>query len=350
MAQETASATTDPIDAAAQQSSEASTAAAPDSSSTQAAPVVPDESPAEDVYDKAFAEILGPDAPAEAAPPEPATEGEPEKPASTEAPAPSQLADDQVQLLKRLHMTPEMIAQWSPEQQQQFLSNAAKREADNTRTFKRLKEQLGEKGGGDGAGDEGTEAGAGQQQTQEAPASSELAKEAQQVVDDLVEVYGEEMKPLGDFTNKLVGVVGQLQQKLEETSGSSGVKDQLIVEMTIDSGVRDLIGDFPTLEKADAREKVVQRFEDEWRSPNSRHRTAQGSLLNRVRAALRDAAAAEFGQVTETAAQVALANKTKERLRSQPQAGSGRGRKGPMTQDDVYDQAFEAHLAPEVRK
>lgn len=307
------------------------------------------DAPSEDaVYDQAFANLMGPDAPESTESGQPPAnggqEGQEQQQADPEAP---DLSDDHQQLLSRQHVTPEMFAKWTPEQQTEFLENAAKRERDQTTSYKQLKEKLAKLGGDD---DDDAEAGEGEQE-RETPAGElgELGDQVQHVVDELVDVYGEEMKPLGDVLNRVAGVADQLQTRVDRAETSGRVKDQLIVEMTIDTGMRDLQGDFPSLDKTEARERVVKRFESDWRGPNSRHRTGNGPLLNRLRSALRDAASAEFSNTTESAAQVALANKNKERLRTQPTAGSSRGRKPQLTEDDVYDQAFDEHLAPDLK-
>jgi hypothetical protein len=362
-------------------SDDASTQTTPDSTPPHAAeaeggktPSTPgQETPApaanEDaIYDQAFANILGPDAPddpatpapatpdpSEAAPDAPAAEDaseaaeEQETPASTAQQTP-QLSDADRQLLSRQHMKESTFAKLDPDEQREFLANAAKRERDQTEYVRKLREQAKQRQEEEG-GETEDEPGDQQQATRETPAHEpgELVQQAQKAVDELTEVYGDEMKPLGDVLGSLATTAEQLNTRLERSESAGARKDQLIVEMTLDAGMRDLQGDFPSLEKAEARERVIKRFQSDWASPESRHRTAQGPLLDRIRAAMRDAASAEFSSNTESAAQVALVNKTKERLRNQPHAGSAKGRKPPQSEDDIYDDAFEQTLAPELR-
>lgn len=330
----------------------------------------------DDVYAQAFEQFLGPNAPAD---PKSATapangqeqdqqaqagQSEPASPdpAQQQADEP-ELTPEQQQLLARNHVQPSMIAGWTDQQRQDFLANLEKREADNTRTFKELRDRVqqlekaqatpgqdnanaGQGQGqqqkpGEGAGDPGQGSGGG--------SGGGLVEQVQSVVDSLVDTYGDEMKPLGDLMGHVNQELQRAQQQAQQASQAAAslpLLQQVLVEMTIDSGVRDLVGDYPSLSKAEARQKVVKRFETDWQA--SPHRTAEGPMLDRIKAALADAAKAELGTQTESAAQVALANKTKQRLRNQPQPGSGRGTPQPKTEDDVYDQAFQEYLKPEL--
>lgn len=251
------------------------------------------------------------------------------------------LTDDQIQLLKRNHVSPEMVAGWTDEQRQEFIGNLEKRETDNTRTFKDLRDRLQklEEAAGSGGkpnGEKPGEQAGGEGQT--------LTEQIAATVEDLQKVYGDEIKPLGSLMQNL----GTQLEAAQQRAAGVPILQELLVEMTLDSGIRDLVSDFPTLNKADARQKVIDRFEKDW--PNSPHRTAKGKMLNRIKSAIADAAKAEFGTQTESAAQVALANKTKERLRNQPNPGNGRGRAVPKTEEDVYDAAFQEHIQPELNR
>lgn len=305
------------------------------------------------IYAEAFAQFLSnePAGPNDSEAPNgqataPPDQDEQTDPAGDEPPA-VQLTDEQKHLLNRLHMTPDMIAGWTPEQRQAFLENAAKREADNTRTYQELRDRLqrlerDQQQAREGQPPQGTP-------PAEAPAQKgTLEAEAAQFAEQLLDDYGEQIKPLTDSHVKLARTVDQLTARLESETQASALKDRLLVEMTIDAGIRDLVNEFPSLSKAEARQKVEERFKNSW--ADSPHAKGDGPLLSRIRAAIHDAAKAEFGSTTESAAQAALVNKTKDRLKNQPPTGQGKSHKRPATEDDVYAEAFEEYLAPEFRR
>lgn len=306
-------------------------------------------------YDAAFDKFLGPDAvdlDAADTKVDTAESSEAEPPKDTgEQGSPTDavtLTEQQTTLLKRSHVTPEMMESWTAEQQAEFIENLEKREADQAREFQRLKDEalaakkVGENDDApDSANREGTDENA---ETQPTGNAGSFAADAKKLVDDAVDNYGDEIKPLAEMTVKMGQRLDEQSATIESLQSSSALKDQLLVEMTIDAGIAALRSDFPSLDKAEAREKVEARFKGDWKNEGNPHRTGKGPLLSRVRDALRDAAKAEFGTNTESAAQVTLVNKTKDRLKNQPDAGSGRGKRKPKTQEDVYDNAFDEYL------
>jgi hypothetical protein len=308
------------------------------------------------VYEQAFDQFLGPNAvdpnrtPANeagdgAAPPEgsEAASGDDTPP----PPEPPALTDEQVQLLSRNKVPLERIADWPDDERQEFLTNLAKRERDTTTTFQDLRdriaqlEQAGGKGGSGTPGDgKGGKSPSGRQPGATPP--SALVEQTKQVMTGLTETFGDEIRPLGSLVESICQQLEQAEQRAASVPAMQG----LVVEMTLEAGIRDLVGDYPTLSKAEARKQVIERFKADW--PGSRQRQGDGPLLERIKAALTDAAKAEFSSTTESAAQVALQNKTKTRLKNQPPTGGGRGRSAPKTSDDVYDQAYQEHLKPEL--
>lgn len=356
---------------------EPATGSAPAPAAPTAQPTVTGGDAADAVYEQAFARYLDdkatppaqpaatPQAPA-AAPDTPAVEGDAQDdgagdaddladPLADEAPQEPgpDLSDEQLQLLRRSHLSPEMIASWSPEQRSAFLENAAKREADQTRSYKGLQDRLkalesqiasAGQGTGNPAATQPAGGGASQPAAQAAPAITSLAEEATKVVDELAGVYGDEIKPLG----RIIGVMDQQITAARQEAAAMPVLQDLLAEMTVDLALRDLVTEFPSLGSASTRQKVVERFHRDWQS--SPHASAEGSILSRIRSAVGDAARSEFGTVTESAASVALANKTKDRLKQQPKVGAGRGRKAAPTEDDVYDQAYEQFVKPELAR
>lgn len=325
--------------------------------------VTPDNKTEADPYDAAFDQFLGPDAKPQpdateqqaAAGGEDNGKGELEASGKTEHEAEAttpELTDDQKHLLQRMHLSTEQIAGWTDEQREAFFAKNQEREAGQTTSYKDLSEEVkrlaalvqgkgaGKPGDGDGDGEgEGGEGGT----VTVTPDGDSFEARASEAVKKGVEVYGPEFGDFGESYVALARSTDQLQQQLGDSESARSQTSGLLVELIIDSGIRDLEGEFPTLSKADARQKVHERFKADWQ--NSPHRTGDDSQLVRVRRALSDAAKAEFSNTNESAAQVALANKTKQRLKQQPDPGHGRGRTKPKSEDDVYDDAFEKHLA-----
>jgi len=254
------------------------------------------------------------------------------------------LTADQQQLLKRSHISPEMIEAWSPEQLNEFLGTAGTREGDQTRSYQDLQQQLSDlramvDGGGDGTSN-GTGRGNDEKPSSNGKPPADLRTAATAAVDKLVDVYGEEMEPLRD-------VLSAYDQRLDQAQAATGsvpVMQQILVEQTIELGIRDLEGDFPSLAKPDTRKQVVDRFNDDWAKGS--HQNGDGPIIQRIRSALHSAAKAELGDLTESAVQASLVGKTKQRLAGQPPSGGGRrSRPKPQTEDEIYSTAFDEHLA-----
>ena len=322
---------------------------------------------AESIYDKAFSDFLDPAASTppdngqeaaageeagqateqsqeQAAPDQQAAAGSTDEAA---ADPPGGLTSEETQLLSRMHMTPAMVEGWKPEDRRAFLDNAAKRETDQASNYGQLRTQLDTL---TAKVEQSGEQQAAQAKAAETPPPKDLATQAQETVNGLIDVFGDEMKPLGPLMEAFASQNDALVQQVENVQADGQIKDQLLVEMTIDVGLRDLAGDYPSLDKADARQKVVTRFQEDWRSETSPHRTGQGPILERIRAALKSAASAEFSNTTESAAQVALANTTKQRLQNQPKPGAGKGRSVPQSEDQQYDQAFADTIGAEIHE
>lgn len=332
------------------------TPAAGDNQPTETpSPATPQEAAAanDKAYDDAIAVMLSDDAPEEPGETTPATDGadetgtkpgdngavEPTAAAAAET-EPLKLSDTEMQVLGRLHMTPEMIAGWSQEQREQFLANAQKREADQTASYKALQDKL--KGG-----EQPDDTNPADNPPQVAP-DGELAAEIQKVADDAVDNFGDEIKPLADLTLSLSQRLDAQTQQLQAAQASATANGELLVQMTIENGISALVSDYPSLSKDDVRQKVEERFVRDWKAEGSPHRNGQGPLLTRVRQAIAEAAKSELGTVTESAAQVALVNQSKDRLKNQPDPAQGKPRQQPKTEDDLYNQAFDKHLKDEL--
>ena len=150
------------------------------------------------IYDAALADLLGDKAeetkvetPTDVSA-QPATEANDATATATTPPAdegtPRQYTDQQVQLLGRLHMSPAQLQGWTDDQVQDFLSNAAKREADQTSYVKSLQDQVNSQQATDDQTG-GTEGGQPNNQQQATPAG-QLTENAQKAVDAAVETFG----------------------------------------------------------------------------------------------------------------------------------------------------------------
>jgi len=265
--------------------------------------------------------------------------------------SPPELTEEHQQLLKRAHLTPEMVESWTPDQQTAYFNNAAKRETDTTKSYQDVKGKLEElttataayvkKNPATPQATPTDNAGGEPSATSDGEPPADVVAKAREVVEGLTEVFGDEMKPLGNVLDALETQVSNLQSK----AATMPLMEGMIAQMAVKLGISDLAGDYPSLSTAGAREQVIERFEADWAT--SPHRTNEKlHHLDRVHKALGDAAKAVFGSVTESAAQITLANKTKERLNAQPATTtSGRSRSAPQTEDDVYAAAFQEHLA-----
>ncbi len=271
----------------------------------------------------------------------PATPAAPQPPGTPETPVagtPTSFTDTQIQLMSRLHVEPTQVASWPPEQQTAFLTNAEKREADQTTAYKAVKDELDQLKGGGTAGNEAQDNSAGVQATPVA----ELRATVKQHVTELTETFGPEMEGLQKMSDASFAAIDAVQAELSEVRTALENSTQALGEMAVDRGMVDLAVQHPTLSTPDVRRQVEAQFMAKWQE--SPHRTAEGPLPQRIRLALDDAARAVLGTTTDNAAQVALKQQTTERLGQQPTPGSGRGQTIPLTEDDVYDQEFKRHL------
>lgn len=322
----------------------------------------------DDAYSKAFKDMMAKDngtaTPAvtpSADIPSPTINGQPpaSKPASEQGgqqqatapasgqPTPGKLSDEDKALLSRQKMTVERFQAAFPSEteQREWLDHTAKRERDQQTEFNRLKafeQQAGKQTNQPGQGQQqaGQQQQGQEQQAGKPPtAAPELRKQVETVVAQLDSDFGSEMaEPLGGLFNQTLDLVDGL------TAQNRQMQDILAGKVITDA-IRDLAAEFPSVTKPEARQKVQDRFHQIWQATPA---AAGQSFLDRVGQIARDAALAEFGQTTEAAAQVALANnRNQERLGNQPFVGShspGAQPPGPANEDASYHDAFEKHL------
>lgn len=324
----------------------------PASTESPAAPgsTTPDGERGEDIYDTAFMETLGRDLSSNGTAP-----AQTETPSTPAPPDVVELTDEEATTLSRMHMKPEMVKSWGEDDRANFFKNAQKRESDQQASFNKVRQdlaQLQEAASsylqeGAVAGDHTGGAPPSQQNGQAAETTGQPPNisRARQVVDELADIYGDDIKPLGD----VLDAVGQQVTALKSEAATVPVMNQMLAQLSLDSALDRLVRDYPTLSEPKARSQVVEQFEKSW--ANSAHRTdTDMRYLDRVRAGVRDAAKELFGNVTEATAQANLVNTSKQRLLAQPPSGNARGNAAPMSQDQVYEQAFEKHLAPSIRR
>ena len=175
--------------------------------------------------------------------------------------------------------------------------------------------------------------------------------------DQLVQDFGPEIGDAGKLMISMGDKLDQAMAQLETTGGrvqtsetSTKALNEVIVELTLDSAISGLVGQYPSLSKDAVRQQVLTKFETDWKADSSPHRTGKGPILSRVKKAVADAAKFELGTTNESAAQVALVNTNKERLKQQPTPGHGKGQARPKSEDEIYDQAFQETLGAEMKR
>lgn len=313
---------------------------------TQDEALTPDA--AEDaMYDEALKTILeaedadrGGQAEDESQPGTPADESTDQEASSTD------LSDDDVELLARWHLTPDMVEGWSAEKRDEFIANARKRETDTRQGFQQKGDEVSElrkrleklesskSGQGDDEGDEGDETAGDDAEL------GELGKQFRSALNDLQETYGDEFATLGPPIEGIIKQANQTSQALQVATQQAQDQSRIIVDMVIDKGINDLASDYPSVSKDEPRKKVEDKLKELWTADNSPYRTGEGSFHVRVQKALKAAAQSVLGETTEAAAQAQLVGKTKQRLAGQPKDGPGRtSKKPPQTEDEMYDQA-----------
>ena len=298
----------------------------------------------EDIYDAAMRDLLGDtgqSAPAAQPTPSDAAPAPAEAAAGTGELAWSALNDQDRQTLSRSKIDQQMFEAWSPDQRRAFLDHQSKRERDQSDSYRKLSEQnaklqqeLEERQRAKDGGDFDAE-----------QPSDEVESSVSGVIEELVDTYGEEMRPLQRAFESMQERINQL----EGVGQQAPVMQRVIAELTMKTAISDLVPEYPTLQNPEVRETIERKLSERW--PESKHRQDTAKpMIERISAELRDIARDEFGDATATASDTAsLIDRNRERLANQPVVGFGKGRPAPLTQDDIMDQAFAEHLAPALR-
>lgn len=259
-------------------------------------------------------------------------------------PGPVKLSAEQMQVLRRQHITPEMIAGWTPKQIQNFLDNAGKRETDQAQSFSSMREELTQlrtvvEKLADGKASKEEQAAAGEKLD---TLASKMAKQAQ----TFVETFGEEVAPFAETLQEVTKAVETIQEENSAFRAERHMLQRVILDQAIAMGIRDLASEFEDLAQTDARQKLVARFQKDGMNHKSFADKNGKPFHERVTDVLRELAADEFGDPTPpTSAANPTRDRVQQHLRSQPKTGSTRGRPARRTVEDIYDEGVAAMLA-----
>lgn len=339
--------------------------------SSPAATTPTDDQIAEQVYDTALAELRGDKAPTKDSPPTDETPSTDEAPEPTEGheqdqdappdagdteatppagPGPTALTAEQTALLSRQRLTPEMVKHWSPDQLRDFLDNAAKREADSSRGYQDLRQELGQ-----------LRELVTKMQAPEAPADSRAAKPgqtpqgdslealAEKVAEDaktIVDTFGDDFAPLGDNLKVMASAVAELSKANRVHTQERQTMGQMLVDQTVVSGMASMVDDFPELREPAGRQKLLDQFYNAGlKDPRLTDRASGSTFPDRVGVVLRGLAESAFPDNTTQKAAAALSEVNRKRLSTQPRVGQQRGKSPPLTEDEVYQREQERILA-----
>lgn len=174
---------------------------------------------------------------------------------------------------------------------------------------------------------------------------SEFRQQVDEIFSKLAESYDEDIKPLA-------GLFSSMDERIAEMSESAGIVPQigaLLTELVLSNELRSLEAQYPTLSKADAREKVTERFWTEWKT--GEYQKLQKPIIEQIREAITNSTRVTFNNIDEKTAVANLVNKNKKLVQSQPKLSSGRqnpNRTG--SEDDIYDSAFEETIGKELSR
>ena len=169
-----------------------------------------------------------------------------------------------------------------------------------------------------------------------APAKDSLRGRIDGLRKELIEAYDEDIAPVVD----VLGEIAAETEQLQEARRVLDVVGPLVEDMAVAFAFNGL-GD--AYEGAgEKREQVLDRFATEIaaRAQSKPNEPA----MQRIRGAMEDAAKHVLAPGPRQAVEE-LTKTNRDRVRSQPPRGRTKERKRPLTEDDVYDQAFEEHLA-----
>ncbi|MCC7407385.1 MAG: hypothetical protein IT442_04895 [Phycisphaeraceae bacterium] len=341
--------------------------------SSPAATTPSDDQIAEQVYDTALAELRGDQAATKDQPPdqtptdetlstedapEPTEGTEQDQDATTDAgdaeatpPAgqgPTALTAEQTALLSRQRLTPEMVKHWSPNQLRDFLDNAAKREADSSRGYQDLRQELGQlrelvsKMQAPADGKAAPKPG-------QPPQGDSLEALAEKVAEDaktIVDTFGDDFAPLGENLKVMASAVAELSKANRAHTQERQTMGQMLVDQTVVSGMASMVDDYPELREPAGRQKLLDQFYNAGlKDPRLTDRASGSTFPDRVGVVLRGLAESAFPDNTTQKAAAALSEVNRKRLSTQPRVGQQRGKSPPLTEEEVYQREQERILA-----
>lgn len=168
-------------------------------------------------------------------------------------------------------------------------------------------------------------------------------------MDKLVEEYGEEIRPMGEVLGRMEAANANARQIAAEAGSLANDMSTFITDMAMDMLMSTMTDKYPSLSKADARNKVAERFWTEWST--GEYGDGGGVTLSSMRSALENSAKVVFSNTDETTAAANLVKKNQQRVASQPGRGSAKPSRVPSNpqeaEDMVYDDALSELLQDE---
>lgn len=153
--------------------------------------------------------------------------------------------------------------------------------------------------------------------------------------------YDEGIAPIFDLVTQLADQNEQYAQQAAVVPMVTNMMGELVLDMAMDS----MKAKYPSLDKPEARKQVTDRFWTEWNT--GAYSKPGTSLRTQMVSALENAAKVTFVNLTENTAAASLVQANRNRLAGQPKAPQ-KPRPTVRTVDDVYDEAFNEHLAPKA--
>lgn len=283
--------------------------------------------PAADPYDAAYTTTMEPPAPEQDSEPKVEQAAPPLAPALKVAP----LTDGETSVLKRSGLEPTDVAGWSRQRIEQYVQFAGKVQRDA--------DALGARAGNAAKPKEEPRA------AEPAP-PGEFTEDLTKVFDALATSYDADIKPLGELLSRMEAAnAGYRQQAAQHAQVMPAIAD-LVTDLVMDVTLDSMVKEYPSLSAQEARQKVVDRFWTEWAT--GAYAKEGTGLRAQMREALANSAKVVFLNTTEQSAVASLVTKNKGIVAAQPKPGGANSRSAPKTKSDVYDEAFDQFLAPEV--
>lgn len=176
------------------------------------------------------------------------------------------------------------------------------------------------------------------------PVATDYSKRVDDTIAKIAASYDDEIKPMAGLFTDLHGEINQVR----ESTQAVPMMMELMQDLVIEGALSGLEKEFPSITSPESRQRVMDRLMTEWST--GAYIKPGVKVGQAIREAARSAAKVTFNNTTEAAAAANLVKTNKDRLASQPKAGSPTNRPAPKTKDDMYDRAFEEHIAPELAR